>query len=84
MKPMMETHINAHVLARLMAKNAIEQELRSQGIRVTPPREINERATAYIASHPEVWAQALERARQIEEAEEARKARRRKERKKGD
>jgi hypothetical protein len=81
MKPMMETHINAHVLARLMAKSAIDQELRSQGVRVTlvPPREIKERATAYLATHPEVWTEAVERARQIDEAL-ARKASRRKER----
>jgi hypothetical protein len=44
------------------------------------PAEINQRATTYIASHPEIWAQALERARLIEEAEEARKAARRKKR----
>jgi hypothetical protein len=81
MKPMMETHINAHVLARLMAKSAIDQELRSQCVRVTlvPPREIKERATAYLATHPEVWTEAVERARQIDEAL-ARKASRRKER----
>ena len=80
MKPMMETHISVGIYARLIAKKAVEQELRELGLRVTlvPPREINERATAYIASHPEIWAQALERARQIDEAEKARRARRRK------
>jgi NAD(P)-dependent dehydrogenase (short-subunit alcohol dehydrogenase family) len=63
------------------AKRAVVQELREAGVRVTlvMPAEINQRATAYIASHPEIiWPLAQERARQIEEAEEARKARRRK------
>ena len=61
----------------------VEQELRSEGVRVTlvKPAEINQRATAYIAQHPEIWTLALERARQIEEAEEAHKAARRKKRK---
>jgi hypothetical protein len=68
--------------SKAVAKRAVEQELRGQGVRVTlvKPAEINQRATAYIASHPEVWAQALERARKIYEAEEARKAARRKKR----
>ena len=48
---------------------------------VVKPAEINQRATAYIAQHPEIWTLALERARQIEEAEEAHKAARRKKRK---
>jgi hypothetical protein len=62
MKPMMEMHIGVGICARLIAKKAVEQKLRELGVRVTlvPPREINERATAYIASHPEIWAQALD------------------------
>jgi hypothetical protein len=50
-------------------------------VRLVKPAEINQRATAYIAQHPEIWTLALERARQIEEAEEAHKAARRKKRK---
>jgi len=50
-------------------------------VTLVKPAEINQRATAYIAQHPEIWTLALERARQIEEAEEAHKAARRKKRK---
>jgi NAD(P)-dependent dehydrogenase (short-subunit alcohol dehydrogenase family) len=79
MKPMMEMDISVGICARLIAKRAVERELREQGVRVTlvPPAQINAKATAYIASHPEIWAQALERARKIDEAEKARKAARR-------
>ncbi len=68
-----------HVAARAIAKKAVVQELREAGVRIalTPPRVINEKAAAYIATHPEIWAQALERARKIEQMEEARKAARR-------
>ena len=78
-KTTMEMHIGVGIAVRMIAKRAVESELRSQGVRVTlvPPAEINQRATAYIATHPEIWVQALERAKKIEEAEEARKARRR-------
>jgi hypothetical protein len=31
MKPMMETHINAHKAARAIAKKRVEQQLREQG-----------------------------------------------------
>jgi NAD(P)-dependent dehydrogenase (short-subunit alcohol dehydrogenase family) len=68
-----------HVCARSIAKRAVVQELREQGVRVTlvRPAEINQRATAYIANHPEIWPLAEERARKIEKMEEARKAARR-------
>ena len=81
MKPIFND-IGVCIAARQIAKRAVEQELREQGVRVTLvlPCEINKRATAYIATHPEIWALAQERARKIEEAEEARKARRRKKR----
>jgi hypothetical protein len=79
---MMEMNIGVGIAARMIAKKRVEQELREQGVRVTlvPPAEINQRAAAYIAEHPEIWTQALERARLIEEAEKAHKAARRKKR----
>ena len=77
MTPLM--NIGVHVAARAIAKRAIVQELREQGVRVTlvRPAVINEKATVYIANHPEIWALAVERARKIEKMEEARKAARR-------
>jgi hypothetical protein len=46
-----------------------------QGVRVSlvPPRVINEKATAYLHDHPEVWREALRRAHQIDDAEGQRK-----------
>jgi NAD(P)-dependent dehydrogenase (short-subunit alcohol dehydrogenase family) len=69
-----------YVAARAIAKLAVVQELRNAGVRVTlvMPAEINLRATDYIASHPEIWPLAEERARKIEEMEARRKAARRK------
>jgi NAD(P)-dependent dehydrogenase (short-subunit alcohol dehydrogenase family) len=77
MTPLM--NIGVHVAARSIAKRAVVQELREQGVRVTlvRPAEINEKATVYIATHPEIWPLAVERARRMEEMEEARKAARR-------
>jgi hypothetical protein len=79
MKPL-PISFEVHVAARAIAKRAVVQELREAGVRVTltPPRVINEKATVYIATHPEIWPLAIERARKIEEMEEARKAARRK------
>jgi hypothetical protein len=76
------TSFEVHVAARAIAKLAVVQELREAGVKVTLvfPAEINKRATAYIASHPEIWPLALERARKIEEMEEARKERSRRRR----
>src|SRR5262249_1495554 len=53
-----------NVLARLAAKRAVQDELRSQGVRVTlvRPAEIAERAKVYLEQHPELYQQALERA----------------------
>jgi protein involved in temperature-dependent protein secretion len=68
-----------HVLARLIAKKEVQAQLRAQGVRVqyVRPAEINERATAYLSQHPEVWKEALARAHQIDDAEGQRKARQR-------
>jgi hypothetical protein len=61
------SHIGSHainVLARLAAKNAIKEKLRGDGVRLTlvPPREITEKAQQWLADHPELYQQALERA----------------------
>jgi hypothetical protein len=55
------------VLARLAARNAIKQQLRDEGIRVSlvPAREIEEKAREYLANHPELYAQARERAERM-------------------
>jgi hypothetical protein len=78
MKPL-PISFEVHVAARSIAKRAVVQELREAGVRITltPPRVINEKAATYIATHPEIWPLAIERARKIEEMEEARKAARR-------
>jgi hypothetical protein len=54
-------------LARSAAKKAVTEQLRDQGVRVTlvPIREITERAQVYLERHPELYQQALERARQL-------------------
>jgi hypothetical protein len=76
MKPL-PISFEVHVAARSIAKRAVVQELREAGVRVTlvRPAEINQRATAYIASHAEIWPLAIERARKIEEAERMRRHR---------
>jgi NAD(P)-dependent dehydrogenase (short-subunit alcohol dehydrogenase family) len=53
--------------ARSIAKNAVKEELRSAGVRVTlvKPAEIAERAQRYLADHPELYTLALERARRM-------------------
>jgi hypothetical protein len=55
------------VLARLAARNIIKEQLRDQGRRLSlvPIREINEQALAYLEQHPELYQQALERAKQL-------------------
>ena len=58
----------SHVyLARSIAKNAVKEQLRAQGVRVTlvPIREIHEKAQRYLAEHPELYQQALERAKRM-------------------
>jgi hypothetical protein len=53
-----------HVLARLAAKKAVQDELRSQGVRVSlvRPAEISVRANDYLRQHPELYQEALVRA----------------------
>ena len=66
-----------HLLARLAAKRAVQEQLRAEGVRISlvPPREVQERATAYLRDHPEVWREALARAHLIDEMEGQKKAR---------
>ena len=56
-----------HVLARLAARKAVQEELRSQGVRVSlvKPSEISVKAQAYLQSHPELYREALERAQRL-------------------
>jgi short-subunit dehydrogenase len=55
------------VLARLAAKRAVQDQLRAQGVRVSLvlPRDIAEKASAYLASHPEPYQQAKQRAKRL-------------------
>jgi hypothetical protein len=56
-----------HVLARMAARRAIQEELRSQGVRVSlvKPAEISVRANEYLSQHPELYREALERAQRM-------------------
>ena len=56
-----------HVLARMAARKAAQEELRSQGVRVSlvKPSEISVKAQAYLQSHPELYREALERAQRL-------------------
>jgi len=61
------SHIGNHainVLARLAAKKAVQEQLRADGVRVTlvKPAEISAKAQVYLADHPELYQEALERA----------------------
>src|SRR5215472_6561 len=69
-----------HVLARLAARRAVQEQLRANGVRVSlvKPAEISARAQVYLEQHPEIWREALERAQRMAEEDELRKARRRK------
>ena len=71
-----------HVLARLAARKAVQEELRAQGVRPTQvkPAEISARANEYLSQHPELWRAALERAQRLAQKDELRKAQRRKSR----
>ena len=53
--------------ARSIAKNAVKEQLRAEGVRVTlvRPAEIAERAKVYLEQHPELYTLALERARRM-------------------
>jgi hypothetical protein len=56
-----------HVLARLAAQRAVQDELRSQGVRVSlvKPADISAKAQVYLADHPELYREALERAQRL-------------------
>jgi NAD(P)-dependent dehydrogenase (short-subunit alcohol dehydrogenase family) len=66
-------------LARLAARNAVKDQLRADGIRVTlvPPCEINTKATAYLALHPELIDEAREKAQRLGMFEKPKRRRRR-------
>ena len=55
------------VLARSSARRAVEQRMRSEGVRVshTPIRIIMEEANAYLREHPELVQQTIERVRNV-------------------
>jgi len=67
-----------HVLARLAAKKAVQDELRSQGVRVSlvKPCEIAQRTNAYLALHPELFDEARERAQRLGMFEKPKRRRR--------
>ena len=56
-----------HVLARMAARRAVQEQLRSEGVRVSlvKPAEISVKAQAYLADHPELYRAALERAQRL-------------------
>ena len=62
MKPIGTVAIN--VLARIAAKNAVKEELRAQGVRVTlvKPAEITAKAKAYLEANSHLYEEALLRA----------------------
>src|SRR5262249_554471 len=73
-------HISVHaiwLLARLMAKDDIRAQLRNEGVNPQHvlPRDINDRATAYLRDHVEVWKSAIQMAHRIDYKEGQRKAR---------
>jgi hypothetical protein len=55
------------ILARLAAKRVVQDNLRAQGVRVTlfPHAELMRQAGEYLASHPELYQLALERAKRM-------------------
>jgi len=56
-----------HVLARMAARRAITEQLRADGVRVSlvKPAEVSARAQVYLADHPELYREALERAQRL-------------------
>jgi len=49
-----------HILARLAARKAVQEQLRQQGVRgVVPHREIVRTTKAHLEAHPELYEQAL-------------------------
>jgi len=74
------SHIGNHainVLARLATKKAVQEQLRADGVRVTLVRlaEISAKAQVYLADHPELYRQALERAQRLGMYEKPRRKR---------
>jgi len=53
-----------HILARLAAKKAVQEQLRAEGVRISlvKPADISVKAQAYLQSHPELYAEAKDRA----------------------
>jgi hypothetical protein len=51
----------------MAARRAITEQLRSQGVRVTlvKPADISAQAIQYLADHPELYREALERAQRL-------------------
>jgi hypothetical protein len=68
-----------YILARLMAKKAVALALRNEGINALHvlPRDISDRARAYLAQHPEVWKEAIAMAHRVDEREGKRKEKQR-------
>jgi hypothetical protein len=56
-----------HVLARMAARRAVQEQLRADGVRVSlvKPAEISAKAQVYLQSHPELYREALERAQRL-------------------
>jgi hypothetical protein len=56
-----------HVLARMAARRAVQEQLRADGGRVSlvKPAEISAKAQVYLADHPELYREALERAQRL-------------------
>jgi hypothetical protein len=56
-----------HVLARMAARRAVQEQLRADGVRVSlvKPAEISAKAQVYLADHPELYREALERAQRL-------------------
>jgi hypothetical protein len=55
------------VLARLAARNAVKDQLRADGVRVSlvPSRDIALKANEHLALHPELFDEARERAHRL-------------------
>ena len=62
-------------MARMAARKAVQEELRSQGVRVSlvRPAEISVRANEYLGQHPELYRAALERAQRLKPYEKPRR-----------
>jgi hypothetical protein len=63
-------HSDYHAInwcARALAKTAVKEMLRGQGVRLTlvKPAEISRQAEQYLKEHPELYQAAVQRARQM-------------------